>query len=106
MSNLDEHFFSGDKAHSMAQNITSFDIFLLDSMLSRSLPKSSKSLPSSPLLSSSVDRMSVDDNTLLKKKKNEKNVETLKNIYSACLASFHLTEKGNLYGVNVGGASS
>ena len=106
---IESSLFSEDKANSVTYfsptYITSFDIFLLDSMLSRSLPKSSKSLPSSPLLSSSVDKMSADDNTLLKKK-TKTNVETLKNIYSACLTSFQLTEKDNIYSVNAGGSSS
>ena len=39
-------------------------VFLLANMLSKFLPSSSISLPSSLLLSSSVERTSVDDKTL------------------------------------------
>ena len=43
-------------------------VFLFANILSRFLPSSSISLPSSLLLSSSVDRTSVDDKTLNRKK--------------------------------------
>ena len=51
--------------------LTCMLVFLLANMLSRFLPSSSISLPSSLLLSSSVDRTSVDDKTLKKRKENK-----------------------------------
>ena len=46
-------------------------VFLFANILSRFLPSSSISLPSSLLLSSSVDRTSVDDKTLNRKKEKQ-----------------------------------
>ena len=50
-------------------------VFLFANILSRFLPSSSISLPSSLLLSSSVDRTSVDDKTL--NRKEEKQLATV-----------------------------